>query len=267
MNNVASTEDPNPSSRGFSPLHDAACLEDIHQIRNLLEKGFPVDCSDLHGSSSLMWAASQGRERSVKFLVDCGAYINFQNSCGETPLFKAVENSHISIVQYLAQLGANVNIPNIDGVTPLHIACSMGVTDIVTLLVKYGAFVHAEDDEGDTCLHYAVREGKEDVVLFIVIIAPQLANAANVDGETALDLAVDLNEWKIATILKPFTINLSPTTIIELSRKDGSFVDQQTSSVLPSALKEREFSGKLGKECASSLFTQGITRSAVELHL
>lgn len=148
--------------------------------------------SDENGNCPLIFAVLQGRDETVRSLVDQGAYVNHQNYEGETPLYWAAKLGLDNIVDTLVENGANLNICNLDGVSALHIAAASGHCDIITKLVRNGAYINAQDHSKDTPLHYAVREGRPEVVEFLIRVCKAKVDVKNEDMETPLDLAHDL---------------------------------------------------------------------------
>lgn len=84
----------------------------------------------------LILAASAGREKVVKLLLNEGASVNAHNSGGHSALQYAASKNWKSIVVALLERDANVNIADKRGATPLHRAASKGNIEIVRLLLE-----------------------------------------------------------------------------------------------------------------------------------
>jgi hypothetical protein len=158
--------------------------------------------SDMNGNTVLHLAAMEGQLDQVKSLIIEFPYeLNRQNNAGETALFLSCARGHQQIVDFLLQKGANPNISNLEGACPCHIAAAMGYSQILQLLVGRGAFVNVLDDEGDSPLHYAVRESQLEAVVYLVRFCKIDLTLKNEDQESALQLAMCLNEVEITKFL------------------------------------------------------------------
>lgn len=117
-------------------LADAVFLEDVDEVRALLEQGVGTDAVD-------------------------------EDHC--TPLMAAVVVGHVVLLQLLLAAGADPNTRDADGWTPLHVAAQRRRLDLAWLLVRAGADVNARDDDGNTVLWRALLTctGQLDVVDFL----------------------------------------------------------------------------------------------------
>jgi len=149
----------------------------------------------------LIWAVIFGREEAVKLLILRGAFIDLQNRVGKTALISAVEGGFMNIVVFLCEHGANVNITMLEGATGCHMAAGQGFDMILQSLAKFGAYLNARDEEGETPLHWAVREGKKNTIFVLLQHGTFGMNIPNEDGETPLDLALELREAEIVGML------------------------------------------------------------------
>jgi len=68
---------------------------------------------------SLIKAAENGDDETIKKLVKSGTDINSTNEIGCTALFYACNSGQLSSVVLLIELGANINARNIHKQTPL----------------------------------------------------------------------------------------------------------------------------------------------------
>ncbi len=72
------------------------------------------------GLTALMYAARDGRQASVKALVESGAKLDLQSGDKSTALLIATINGHFDVAKYLVDRGADVNLASIDEATPLY---------------------------------------------------------------------------------------------------------------------------------------------------
>lgn len=116
--------------------------------------------------SPLFLAAEAGHLDAVRYLLNQGASVDFQNEHGETPLQIACANGHVAVIQLLLEHGANLQHA-VDGVTPLSIACENGHLDAVKLLLGQGATLEAAPD-GPTPLIAACSSGQLEVMAHLL---------------------------------------------------------------------------------------------------
>ncbi|KAL7801727.1 purine and uridine phosphorylase [Trichoderma afarasin] len=84
------------------------------------DKGYHLNLGDNSQRTPLSYAAENGHEAPVKFLLATGkVYINSSDKCGRTALSYAAENGHEALVQLLLERGANTNTKGSNGRTLL----------------------------------------------------------------------------------------------------------------------------------------------------
>lgn len=115
----------------------------IDQVRNLIERGTPVDSSfgsrsDVERAASqfvspLQAAAARGHLDVLIVLLDNGADPNRQWRAGETALYLAAAAGRYAIVEALLEGGADPRIVAASG-SPLRAAREAGHSDVVSLL-------------------------------------------------------------------------------------------------------------------------------------
>lgn len=116
-----------------------------------------------------MMAAERGHEKSIAALLECGIVPDYRGK---------------------------------NGITPLMAAVSKGNFECVTMLIKSGADVNAKDDLlGETPLIIAALHGHSDIAAFLLISGADPSITRN-SGETALDIAKELDCSEIANILQ-----------------------------------------------------------------
>lgn len=87
-------------------------------------------------------------ERTVKKLIDYGAYVNAKDKDGRTPLYYACHYGNLQVVQLLVSKHAQLNDINKEGETALIAACRKHHHDIVPCLVKAGSDVTIQSSFG-----------------------------------------------------------------------------------------------------------------------
>ena len=90
--------------------------------------------------------------------------VNCVNGVNWTPLIWAACNGNDDVVAFLLDRGANADAQNDQGTSALHMAAYNGHPDVLNTLLKAGADVTVEDNDGKTPLDYAKDEGDEAAI-------------------------------------------------------------------------------------------------------
>jgi len=249
------------SSSGATPLHEAVRTGNIQNINLLIDRGANVNAVDAKGNTPLHTGIPSHVHREVvTILLNKGADPNLRDEHGDTPLHIAVIlNRSNEIVQAILGGGSDVHIRNIDGKTPLYIAVQEGRTTLIPALLSYGSEVFAADNSGvspfdiaartndttfnllivpetvnqrdaggNTMLHAVVRNRGNPIQLSKILEHRAQVDARNSDGDTALHLAVKLNqrengEFLISRGANIFSVNSAGESplFIALSNSSG----------------------------------------------
>ncbi|KAJ1424265.1 ankyrin repeat-containing domain protein, partial [Ochromonadaceae sp. CCMP2298] len=98
------------------------------------------------------WAASDGKLRSVKFLLEHRQDVNALDGNSCTPLIIAAQYGRVEMVVYLSKNGADLGQQD----SPLHLAALRGNAEVVHYLIdKCGANTTTKDKNGCTPLMLA----------------------------------------------------------------------------------------------------------------
>ncbi len=107
-------------------------------------------------------AAFVGNKEIVELLIAKGADVNAkEEEEGMTPLLAAIGEDRKIIVELLIVSGADINAQSEMG-TPLHLAAGFGHNEIAELLIDKGANINTMDVDGKTAIDLAVSEGKRE---------------------------------------------------------------------------------------------------------
>lgn len=109
-----------PNLRGETPLMMAAYNGAMGLVSYLVNTR-TVEINQ-PGWSALHYAATNGHESIVKFLLDKGAYVDPESPNGTTALMMAARGGHISIVKLLLDRGADLSIHNQMSLTAIDFA-------------------------------------------------------------------------------------------------------------------------------------------------
>jgi len=215
------------STSGATALHEAARVGNIDIITMLLDNGADVNSKDARGNTALHTGIPANVYRDVaSMLLARGADPNLRDDHGDTPLHIAVTlNRAAEGVQTLLSGGADVHIRNINGKTPLYLAVQDHRTSLIPLLLTHGSEIFAADNSGttpfdisakandgtfnllitaetvnqrdsagNTMLHSAVKNKASSEQIAKILEQRALVDARNRDGDTALHIAVRLNQ-------------------------------------------------------------------------
>jgi len=156
-----------------SPLHRAADVGDVAQVKKLIAQGCSVNLRDAYMSTPLHEAARldqnveledkgyRSRKLEIaKLLVDKGADVNARDESQATPLHDAAID-FTECARLLVDHGANTNAQGgLFLCTPLHRAAIVASAECVQLLLEHGADVNIRDHIGRTALAIAIEGAK-----------------------------------------------------------------------------------------------------------
>jgi len=177
---------------GFSLLHAFAKLGHEGLVQVLLDKGAsPNGRDDRNGCTPLIYAAGEGRTKTVEMLLNAGADIESQMEDGSTSLICATCNRHEEVIQLLLARGAATEATDNEECTALIYAASYGDQKIASLLLAHGAKPCAKGKNRYKALIMAASKGHEGVVRIL------LEKGADVDAKDHLhNTALIWAAWK-----------------------------------------------------------------------
>eukprot|EP00960_Hanusia_phi_P050820 760444-Hanusia_phi.AAC.7 len=150
--------------------------------------GADVSVRDMHGRTSLHFAALNGHANMVNCLFNLGADIESQDNDGCRPLHFAAWNGHHETVHMLLNLGANPACMDCNCSTPLHDAALGGRTCSAAVLLDFKADLEARNNRGSTPLLSAASSGHVETTK-LLLDANADVNAVNDDRRSALHFA------------------------------------------------------------------------------
>ncbi|KAF4473169.1 ankyrin repeat [Fusarium agapanthi] len=168
---------------GQTALSLAAQGDYIETMRRLIIMGGDIELADRDGKTPLCWAAAEGKESAVKFLMDIGARIEAtEHIYGRTSLSWAAARGHSSVLRVLCTYGAHVNALDKSKRTPMS-------PKNASLLLQHGAAINAIDGSSKTPLCLASQDG------YAAVVEVLLKNGADIEtlhpkyAQTPLSLA------------------------------------------------------------------------------
>ena len=176
---TAKTEDteappPAPPAQALAtPLFlDAALNGDANTVQTALLGGTDVNGTDDMKRTALMLASFNGHLPVVKILVDAGAEVDARDSMGRSPLMFASTGPNSETVALLLQHGAEVNATDGDEHwSPLMFAAAEGHAAVVKTLLQHDANPNLEDIDGETALDFALQREQEQAANLLRAVA------------------------------------------------------------------------------------------------
>ncbi|XP_041652394.1 ankyrin repeat and SOCS box protein 15-like [Cheilinus undulatus] len=178
-----------PDSRGWLPLHRAACqpvLEVLVTVLRLTAQGLSLEeKTAVEGETPLTLAVKAGLVQNVKSLLVHGASPHNTNSKNETPLLLAVRAGSYQIAYTLVASGAWVEQICRKKWTATHEAAKTGNAEILMLLLRNGGRVNHKDVAGVTPLAVAAEHGHFHIAEILLNCGSKV-NSQACNGESVL---------------------------------------------------------------------------------
>ena len=154
------------------------------------------------GLTPLHFAAREGHEGLITFLIERKANVNIKNSSGATPLHEAVRSGNVNVIRQIIKSDAEIDAQDAKGNSPLHIAAPpANHLDVINLLLQNGANPNLRDDHGDTPLHVLVSLNRKPEVVQALFAGNVDISARNINGQTPLYLAVQESRFALIPLL------------------------------------------------------------------
>jgi hypothetical protein len=184
---------------GKTALHDSISLGVVEIEILLLSHGANVEARDTNGNTPFMEAVMAGYPQSMRRLVDRGADFNTRNFRGDTPLHMAAAMQRIDTATLLLAWGASIHARNSIERTPFQNA--LGASPYIARTLLAGDRILRTDDYGSSPLHIAIHERVPQETFITILNMGARISSLDSDGKTPLRLAIDTDQWDLATIL------------------------------------------------------------------
>ncbi|MGO4302091.1 ankyrin repeat domain-containing protein [Cupriavidus sp. RAF12] len=155
--------DPNIVDNRGNPMLVVALREKSLKAATALIKAKNIDFDKTNpaGENALMMASLQGELDMVKLMVDgMEAEINKK---GWAPLHYAATNGHNDVVKYLVDHAAYIDAESPNGTTPLMMAARGGHIETVKLLLDEGADLRLKNQQGMTVIDFADQYNQKEI--------------------------------------------------------------------------------------------------------
>lgn len=186
-------------------LLEAIQSGDTEQVHMLLT-GKDIDLERLcrNGKTFLTHAVEQSNEAIVNKLLDpeIGAYVDTANSQGLTALHYGASMGYFDMVRCLLEHDADIAIRDRRGETAVVKAVKGGhITTVEVLFDRNGQSLHTRGGDEWNLLHYAVQSSRKAMIDALLDLSPDLADAVDRSGKTALHHCAELERLEMATAL------------------------------------------------------------------
>ena len=127
----------------------------IEIVNMFIINGVNVNSRDKYKDTALHHASAAGHKDIVKFLLECGALVD-SNDSDNPPLQLAVLYNHNEIVKLLLSYNADPNAFDYSGLTALHLSAEKGNIETLELLLeKNGKVDILNNKTGNSLIHSA----------------------------------------------------------------------------------------------------------------
>jgi ankyrin repeat protein len=163
--NYPALADALASVSGELDLAEAAALDRVDRVRDLLTSGMAADDRTPDGYTPLQLAAFFGAPATAELLIASGADVDAvaENPMRIQPLHAAAAGRRQDVARLLLAAGADPNGRQHGGWTPLHAAAQHGDTALAEMLLAAGADPEAANEDGATPVAIARQAGHPEL--------------------------------------------------------------------------------------------------------
>ena len=134
-------------------------------IKFLIDKGLSVNFNDFNGRSLAHFAAMNQNPEIMQILIDYGvAFDKEDNDYNTTPLEVAAQFGSPEVCELLIKAGSRINYKDKAGFSPIIFSTFNANIDVFNVLVKYGADVNVEDNKKRSLLYHAFEHSGLELV-------------------------------------------------------------------------------------------------------
>lgn len=159
-------------------LIEAQC-GDLEGIRQCFANGDPINAQADTGWSAGHYAAREGYDACLLFLLENGFDVFLEDLRGNTPIHIAAMYDQVAILKMLVDHGVPVDFKSEKSFTALHVAAANGQLEAVRYLVEQGADVFSCTESGALPVKFALLAASDEKNKSLVTRAQQVIELLN----------------------------------------------------------------------------------------
>lgn len=180
----------NTESEIIQELFDAVESGDVAAARAILESGVDVDVLGPTGASAAMWAASFGRAKCLRMLIEQGADVmRVRDKDGNTALTWAACGGHLDCLDVILDSSVEIDAIDNDGKTAAMWASETAQDACLARLIAAGADLQMRNNMGETAAIIAAVYGNRECLRVLVDSGVDLEREKDAAGRSALKIA------------------------------------------------------------------------------
>ena len=168
-------------------IFDAIRVNDVNQVRAMIERGVNIDIVDKNSRSTLIAALLAGHREMSQMVLPLSSKLNLADDNGDRPIHIATRNGYKNIVSKLIKNNVNINAQDRLGNTALIIATRHNDTVIINYLLKNNADYRIKNKKNQTAPQIAqtleLHQAKSVFVKNGIKLTAQNKNYTKVDIE------------------------------------------------------------------------------------
>ena len=193
-------------NRGLNLLHRTVLKLNPLNLDTLLYSvpRSTVDQPDAEGCTALWWAATSADYTAISSLLDYGADVDIATYAGRTILNSAISSQNQDCIKLLLKHGCDSRRFS-DPSLPLH-SCSFFGADleVFEMILDRGTDINSTTlYDKWTALMVATQEHHDQICEYLIVQGADV-NRTNIDGESALHVAVCYNNHKMIRLLPQY---------------------------------------------------------------
>ncbi|MCP4177342.1 MAG: hypothetical protein GY756_06225 [bacterium] len=228
----------------YTPICFAARYGHPKVIQLLVDNGANVNyIMPVTGDTPLVMAAYYGQVEACKALIKNGANINYSDFNGMSVVDWAFIKINADVVAYLIEAGADVKMKR-NNTVPKVMLEALGHQNkrLIKLLVDKGVSLNGLAFGKMPILAWCAKNNLPEAAEYLVELGADI-HTKTAYGSTALDFAIENNEYKLAKILDPsIDISKLPRKIVDpnlqkANKLVNSMIEGQYYSAAPASSK------------------------------
>lgn len=191
-------------------LISAGADKDFALLNYFISKGLDINSTDENGNTIFNYVARSGKTDVLKKLIEKGVKFN-NNAFILASLGGRGGANSMELYQFLESLNLNPAVVGKNGETALHgIVRRDKQSEIIKYFISKGVEVNKADNQGNTAFMNAAATNRDLAAIELLAISVKDVNQKNMNGHSALTLAVRGNSPEVvaALIAKGADVNI-----------------------------------------------------------